>query len=63
MEFDCKVLDIVPKRDIFADFLGPHTTIGSLPHALGLHICNWFDTGQVFGAFFDKVNSSVYSVN
>ncbi|KAG5579004.1 hypothetical protein H5410_049631 [Solanum commersonii] len=47
------------KRVIFAEFLGPHTAIGSL----GLHICNWFDTGQAFGACFDKVNSGVYSVN
>ncbi|KAK6782563.1 hypothetical protein RDI58_020359 [Solanum bulbocastanum] len=45
------------KRDIFAEFLGPHTTIGSL----GLHICNWFDTGQFFGACFDKVNSGEVS--
>ncbi|KAH0763024.1 hypothetical protein KY290_006420 [Solanum tuberosum] len=51
MEFDCKVFDIMRKRDIFAEFLGPHTAIGSL----GLHICDWFDTGQAFGACFDKV--------
>ncbi|KAG5585099.1 hypothetical protein H5410_045533 [Solanum commersonii] len=59
MEFDCKVFDIMRKRDIFAEFLGPHTTIGSL----GLHICDWFDTGQAFGACFDKVNSGVHSLN
>ncbi|KAG5628861.1 hypothetical protein H5410_000578 [Solanum commersonii] len=58
MEFDCKVFDIMWKRDIFAKFLGPHTTIGSL----GLHICNWFDTGQAFGACFDKVHSGVHSL-
>ncbi|KAG5578732.1 hypothetical protein H5410_049359 [Solanum commersonii] len=51
MEFDCKVFDIMLKRDIFAEFLGPHTAIGSL----GLHICDWFDTGWAFGACFDKV--------
>ncbi|XP_015164947.1 uncharacterized protein [Solanum tuberosum] len=57
MEFDCKVFDKMRKRDIFAEFLGPHTAIGSL----GVHIFNWFDTGQ--WACFDKVNSSEYSVN
>uniref|UniRef100_M1ASQ9 Naringenin 3-dioxygenase n=1 Tax=Solanum tuberosum TaxID=4113 RepID=M1ASQ9_SOLTU len=59
MEFDCKVFDIMRKRDIFAEFLGPHTAIGSL----GLHICDWFDTGRAFGACFDKVNSGVHSLN
>ncbi|WMV12890.1 hypothetical protein MTR67_006275 [Solanum verrucosum] len=59
MEFDCKVFDIMRKRDIFAEFLGPHTTIGSL----GLHICDWFDTGQAFGACVDKVHSGVHSLN
>ncbi|WMV52150.1 hypothetical protein MTR67_045535 [Solanum verrucosum] len=63
MVFGCKVFDIKTERDTFATLLGPHTTIGSLPHALCLHICNWCDTGQVFWACFDKVNSSVYSVN
>ncbi|KAH0688966.1 hypothetical protein KY289_016324 [Solanum tuberosum] len=57
MEFDCKVFDIMRKRDIFAEFLGPHTAIGSL----GLHICDWFDTRQAFGACFDKVNSGEVS--
>ncbi|KAK6778528.1 hypothetical protein RDI58_025246 [Solanum bulbocastanum] len=63
MVFGRKVFYIKPERDTFATHLGPHTTIGSLPHALCLHICNWCDTGQVFWACFDKVNSSVYSVN
>lgn len=51
LEFDCKVFDIVPKRDIFAEFRSPSARIGSLPFVLSIHDCKWVDIGQVSDSF------------
>lgn len=57
MELGDKLFDLKMERDIFAAFRGPHTTIGSLPHALGLYICYWVDTRKVFWACLDRLKS------
>ncbi|PHT36027.1 Non-specific lipid-transfer protein 1 [Capsicum baccatum] len=56
MKLGDKLFDMKLERDNFVEVYGPHTTFG-LPHALGLYIYYWVDTGQVFWDFLDRVNS------
>ncbi|PHU02240.1 hypothetical protein BC332_27491 [Capsicum chinense] len=51
LEFDCKVFNRVPQRDIFIEFLSPNTPIGSLPPVLCINDCKWVDTGQLSDSF------------
>ncbi|PHT83149.1 hypothetical protein T459_11592 [Capsicum annuum] len=51
LEFDCKVFDRVPKRDISAEFHSPSAPIGSLPPVLSINDCKWVDTGQLSDSF------------
>ncbi|PHT99207.1 hypothetical protein BC332_31814 [Capsicum chinense] len=51
LEFDCKVFDRVPKRDIFAEFHSPSAPIVSLPPVLSINDCKWVDTGQLSDSF------------
>lgn len=47
MGFGCKVFDILPNREIFANFCGPNRAISSFPYDFGLHDYEWVDTGHV----------------
>ncbi|PHT33217.1 hypothetical protein CQW23_29554 [Capsicum baccatum] len=51
LEFDCKVFDRVPKRDISAEFHSPSAPIGTLPPVLSINDCKWVDTGQLSDLF------------
>ncbi|PHT86142.1 hypothetical protein T459_08248 [Capsicum annuum] len=56
LEFDCKVFDRVPKRDISAEFHSPSVPIGLLPPVLSINDCKWVDTGQLNAPkLFDKL--------
>ncbi|KAJ8572120.1 hypothetical protein K7X08_008631 [Anisodus acutangulus] len=59
MVYGCKVFDIKPDRDIFAEFCCPTRAIGSLQHGFGLHDRKWVDTEQVWPAqkLFDEMAS------
>ncbi|KAK4362395.1 hypothetical protein RND71_017636 [Anisodus tanguticus] len=45
-----KVFDALSDREMFVIFRAPSRAISSLTHAFGLHIYNWFDTGQITGS-------------
>ncbi|KAM3288995.1 putative protein isoform X1 [Capsicum chacoense] len=51
LEFDCKVFDRVPKRDISAEFHSPSAPIGSLPPILSINDCKWVYTGKLSDSF------------
>ncbi|KAF3639724.1 hypothetical protein FXO38_04386 [Capsicum annuum] len=51
LEFDCKVFDRVPQRDISAKFHSPSAPIVSLPPVLSINDCKWVDTGQLSDSF------------
>ncbi|KAM3220174.1 putative protein isoform X1 [Capsicum annuum] len=51
LEFDCKVFDRVPQRDISAEFHCPSAHIGSLSLVLRINDCKWVDTGQLSDSF------------
>ncbi|PHT40244.1 hypothetical protein CQW23_19098 [Capsicum baccatum] len=51
LEFDCKVFDRVPKRDISTEFHSPSAPIVSLPPVLSINDCKWVDTGQLSDSF------------
>ncbi|PHT49639.1 hypothetical protein CQW23_09386 [Capsicum baccatum] len=51
LEFDCKVFDRLPKRDISAEFPSSSAPIGSLPPVLSINDYKWVDTGQLHDSF------------
>lgn len=59
MEFDCKVFDLMPNKDIFLKFHGPGIAFGSRPLSFCLHDCKWVDTGQVSDSFDIRLYSQV----
>ncbi|KAM3356934.1 hypothetical protein P3S68_023648 [Capsicum galapagoense] len=51
LEFDCKVFNRVPQRDISTEFLNPNAPIDSIPPVLRINDCKWVDTGQLSDSF------------
>ncbi|PHU19001.1 hypothetical protein BC332_10152 [Capsicum chinense] len=51
LEFDYKVFDRLPKRDISAEFPSFSAPIGSLPPVLSINDYKWVDTGQLHDSF------------
>ncbi|KAF3654749.1 hypothetical protein FXO38_14993 [Capsicum annuum] len=50
-EFDWKVFDRLPKRDISTEFSSPSAPIGSVPPVLSINDYKWVDTGQLRDSF------------
>ncbi|PHU21417.1 hypothetical protein BC332_06524 [Capsicum chinense] len=51
LEFDCKVFNRVPQRDISTEFLSPNAPIDSIPPVLRINDYKWVDTGQLSDSF------------
>ncbi|KAF3652830.1 hypothetical protein FXO38_15907 [Capsicum annuum] len=63
LEFDCKVFNRVPQRDISIEFLSPNAPIDSIPPVLRINDCKWVDTGQLSDSFDRRQYNQIKLLN